>query len=414
MQTAIEYDPYSSMFYLTSAISESKVIALPASAVTATAVGEDKEMTSPSMWQDTQDPSSPSNYSRSSSRTSSTSSAASPRSTIPRPSRNPMLSPSSVFLRSNSPSPQSEWTPFRPQVRRVPGSFLTEQSQHVSPVSNSIAMTDVFSPPSSRQPHILFPQPPTHTPTPYNHHYAQQHNVDGGTGCTAAIEPKSRTNNFFGLKFFPRSPSPTRTQARAAEETKSPAAKFPPPPNAFTYKPIAGAENATGAGSGITMGRAFDPPQQTSSSSSPDARSYDANDKSCRSLVAYDKKLVQTTHAEGGGSGAGGRRGETKHCHDSVWFGTKDGKRRSRGWGFGTDSSQVDLSRASVDPHPGAGSGMNIDAREAHQQNSTASSSLVRQSRFSVGRRNRREQRSRSPRHWFVPGRFFASAGAVA
>jgi hypothetical protein len=61
----------------------------------------------------------------------------------------------------------------------------------------------------------------------------------------------------------------------------------------------------------------------------------------------------------------------------------------------------------------GAG-GMSIVAQEAQQQqNSSASSSFARQSRFSVGRRTRREQRSSSPRHWFTPGRFFASAGAA-
>ena len=49
MQTAIEYDPYSSMYLLTSPASHSKgVVVIPDSAVTA--VGEDKEMTSPSVW----------------------------------------------------------------------------------------------------------------------------------------------------------------------------------------------------------------------------------------------------------------------------------------------------------------------------------------------------------------------------
>ena len=48
MQTAIEYDPYSSMYILSSPASHSKGVVIPDSAVIA--IGEDKEMTSPSVW----------------------------------------------------------------------------------------------------------------------------------------------------------------------------------------------------------------------------------------------------------------------------------------------------------------------------------------------------------------------------
>ncbi|KAJ3564151.1 hypothetical protein NP233_g8483 [Leucocoprinus birnbaumii] len=417
MQTAIEYDPYSSMFYLTSAISESKVIALPTSAVTATVVAEDKEMTSPSIWQDSPDVSSPSLYSRSSSRTSSTSSV-SPRSSIPRPSRTPMLSPSSVFLRSSSPSPEPEWAPFRPHNRQVPGSLFSEQSQHLSPVCDSIAMTDIFpSPlsPPSRQRHIFFPPPPTHTPS--SHHYiaANERVADEGAGGTTGVtEPKSR---LFGLRFFPRSPSPVRNQIRAAQETKSPAAKVSPFAGAFADSPVASAEDPASVGTGFAMGRlCIEPAEQDSSSSCTDARAITENDKSCRSLVAHNKRSAQTLDSERpfGGARAGGRRGEEKHRHDSAWFGTWDGGRRSKEWNFGSFASQLGSPRDAASDS-GSGSCVTVDAQEAHQQqNSKAPTSSARQSRFSVGRRNRREQRSRSPRNWFMPGRFFASAGAAA
>ena len=53
MRTAIEYDPFSSMFYISSPIAYSPekdkgFIVMPESAVTV--IGEDKEMTSPSIW----------------------------------------------------------------------------------------------------------------------------------------------------------------------------------------------------------------------------------------------------------------------------------------------------------------------------------------------------------------------------
>ncbi|KAF9482300.1 kinase-like protein [Pholiota conissans] len=70
MHTAIEYDPYSSMFFVNSVNSPASpkaVVVMPDSAITA--VGEDKEMISPSMWTPSSatQMSSPSTYSDSSS-----------------------------------------------------------------------------------------------------------------------------------------------------------------------------------------------------------------------------------------------------------------------------------------------------------------------------------------------------------
>jgi len=48
MHTAIEYNPFFSMFFLNSPISPGKLVMMPESALTA--VAEDMEMTSPLMW----------------------------------------------------------------------------------------------------------------------------------------------------------------------------------------------------------------------------------------------------------------------------------------------------------------------------------------------------------------------------
>jgi hypothetical protein len=413
MQTAIEYDPYSSMFYLTSAISESKVIALPASAVTTTAVAEDKEMTSPSAWQASQDISSPSIYSRSSSRTSSSPSIMSPRSILPRHFRTGLLSPS-VFLRSNSPSPEPNWLPLRVQPRQVPSvtdNYFSEQSQHLSPVYNTIAMTDALSsssPPSpSRQPPASFPQPPTPIPASDQHDKPQL--IEGGGASNAGTSgTKSKLNGLFGLKFFPRTPSPGRLQIRAAHEhTRSPTAKITPIDDTIPNSPVGGTENATQSSSGFTFGGfTFEPPRQAPSSPRPEA-----NKKTSRPLITRNKKLAQTIDAEeteGEGSGPGRR--ETKHRRESIWFGTREAGRRLR--------DRETESYASQDVSFGTPTNLSVTDGVAqkvpHQENSTSSPSSGRQSRFSVGRRNRREQRSRSPRHWFMPGRLFASAGAAS
>ena len=415
MQTAIEYDPYSSMFYLTSALSRNKFVPLPVSAATAADVVEDKEMTS--TWQELPDASSPSIYSRASSRTSSSSSV-SPRSTNPQSSRTPMLSPPSVFLRSNSPSPEPEWSPFCPQPRQAPDSFITEQSQHLSPVCSSIAMTDIFSllSPSSpsRQPHIFPPPPPPHTPIVLNYNTTNTRVTNRGEGCVSPSEPKSRSSNLFRLKFFPRSPSPTWCQAHATQEKKSHTKKIPSFPHVSSNSAITCAENVTGVSSGVALGRlCVEPVEQTSSSSCPNARANAESDKSCRSFIACDKKPNKTFDSEEAVRGTGGRHGERKCRHDLAWLRTWEGGWRSKDQGLGTCSSQVDSSRNSVSVS-GPGSCMIMNEHEAHPQKNSKISASVKQSRTSVSRYTRREQRSRSPRNWFIPGRFFASAGAAA
>lgn len=413
MQTAIEYDSYSSMFYLTSAISESKVIALPASAVTTTAVAEDKEMTSPSAWQASQDISSPSIYSRSSSRTSSSPSIMSPRSIFPRHFRTGMLSPS-VFLRSNSPSPEPDWLPLRVQPRPVPtvtDSYFSEQSQHLSPVYDTIAMTDALSSPSPISPlrlsHVFFPEPPTHIPTP-NRHDKPQLIEGGGSNSGGETRTKSKLNGLFGLKFFPRTPSPARQQNRAVhEQTRSPTANITSIDDTVPNIPVASTENATESSSGLTFGGfTFEPHRPAPSSPHPEA-----NSKPSRSLITRNKKLAQTVDAEETeGEGSGPRRRETKQRRESIWFGTWEAGRRLRD--RETESFTSQNVSYGTPTHLSGTDG--VTQQVPHQENSTSSPSSGRQSRFSVGRRNRREQRSRSPRYWFMPGRLFASAGAAS
>jgi len=325
MQTAIECGPYSSMTYLKSALSKTKVIALPTSTATATAVTEDKEMTSPLTWQGFMDVSSPSSYSRASLRTSSP--FVSPRSTNLRSSRTPMLFPSSVFLRSNSPSPETEWASVRPQPHQVPDNFITEQSQHLFPVCNPAAMTDIssllspFSP--SRQPQFFFPPPPVHTPVVFNHNAVSTRVTNGGTGCASPNEPKSRYSSLFGLRFFPWSPSLSWGQARATQEKKSPATKVP-----SSNSTIAGTENVASVSSGVTLGHiCIEPAEQTSSPSCLDARANIKDDETYRSFIACDKKSIKTLDSEGAvcGAGTGERRGEGKCRHDLAWPRTWEG-----------------------------------------------------------------------------------------
>ena len=418
MQTAVEYDPYSSMFYLTSALSKSKVIALPASTVTATALTEDKEMTSSLTWQGFPDVSSPSPsiYSRASSRTSH---FIPPRSTDLRSSRAPMLSLSSVFLRSNSPSPEREWAPVCPQPHQVPVNFITEQSQHLFPVCIPTAMTDIssiLSPPSpSRQPQFFFPLPAVHTPVVFNHNTVNTRATNGGAGCASPNEPKSRYSSLFGLRFFPWSPSSAWGQARATQEKKSLATKSPSS-NCTIAGTIAGTENVTSVSSGVTLGHiCIEPVEQTSSSSCPDARANTEDDETCRSFISCDKKSIKTLDSEGAVCGAGTRerRGEGKYRHDVVWLRTWEGGWRSKYQGSGTCTSQVDSSQNSASVS-GPCSYTSVNEQEAYSQQNSKTSASVRQNRISVGRYTRRERRSRSPRNWFIPGRFFASAGAGA
>ncbi|KAF6764132.1 other/RAN protein kinase [Ephemerocybe angulata] len=113
MHTAIEYDPYSSLFFLSTPISAKLDSAI-------TAVAEDKEMISPSVWRRSYaEMSSPSEYSD--------------------------IGGIDHFARSASPSPEPHW----PSTRHVESS-PSPQCQP-SPASAYSPMTDIVSSPPSRQ-----------------------------------------------------------------------------------------------------------------------------------------------------------------------------------------------------------------------------------------------------------------------
>jgi hypothetical protein len=174
MHTAIEYDPYASLFFVSSPASP-KGLFVPDSAITA--VAEDKEMISPSVWSSSAtEMSSPSIYSSSSSASSID------------------KADDDVFPRSSTPSPEPNWLGFSTQVRSPP----IQQCQLSSSVSAS--MTDVLS---HSRPSILSSRKP--------------HNG------------KSKTTSRFGLKLFPRaSPSPA--------PPSSPATPLPYERNAFKLR----------------------------------------------------------------------------------------------------------------------------------------------------------------------------------
>jgi hypothetical protein len=174
MHTAIEYDPFSSMFFLNSPISPGKLVMMPESALTA--VAEDKEMTSPSMWTSSSatQMSSPSIYSDSSVSSS-------------------IAGEDLQFVRSRTPSPEPDfrWTSFSNQVQ----SLLPQQCQ-LSP-SVSIAMTNASLP--SRHPDsILSSQNRPDTPV-----------TTDNTPSPGITHTKPKTLTRFAIKFFPRTSSPS-------------------------------------------------------------------------------------------------------------------------------------------------------------------------------------------------------------
>lgn len=134
MHTAIEYDPYSSMFYhdnpiLHSPEKDKSPIVIPNSAITA--VGEDKVMISPSLWTSSSvtDMSSPSSYSNSSSSLSSQGEAP-------------------QFCRSTSPSPEPAETraslDIFPTYHKIQVQYPSKPCQPFFSVSSS--MTDIILP----------------------------------------------------------------------------------------------------------------------------------------------------------------------------------------------------------------------------------------------------------------------------
>ncbi|KIM47164.1 hypothetical protein M413DRAFT_23421 [Hebeloma cylindrosporum] len=177
MHTAIEYDPFSSMFYLNSPISPGKLVMMPDSALTA--VAEDKEMTSPSVWTSSSatQMSLPSIYSDSSASSS-------------------IAGEDLRFVRSRTPSPEPDFS-WTTQVQ----SLLPQQCQLYSSVS--IAMTN-DSPPSRPSKSILSSQ--NHADT----------TIDTPSPGITYSKPKTLTR--FANKFFPRtsSPSPPSTPPTAS------------------------------------------------------------------------------------------------------------------------------------------------------------------------------------------------------
>ena len=209
MQTAIEYDPYSSMYLLTSPASHSKgVVVIPDSAVTA--VGEDKEMTSPSVWM-------------SSSATQMSS-----------PSINSDSSESDSndedfrFTRSTNPSPEPfDWSMFSTQVQCPP-----QQCQISSSVSTAITDAPVL-PPSRLSNSIFSPlkrkRRSSRITNTANTAHNTAHNPDSSSNTS---KPKSLSR--FAIKFFPRSSSPTSSPPKSTSSTSSGRLTTESPGSSFT------------------------------------------------------------------------------------------------------------------------------------------------------------------------------------
>lgn len=197
MHTAIEFDPHSSMFFLNSPLSDNGLVVMPDSAITA--VGEDKEMISPSMWTSTSatQMSSLSSYSD-----SSTSSS--------------FASEDLNFTRSRTPSPEpnyeAQWVSYA-QVESLP----PQQCQLSSSVSTAI--TDI---------HLHSRLTPTFT-APRRR---------GIAAAAAAAAPrasgKSSPLGRLAIKLFPRasSPSPASPTPTAALPARRAAVTSPHPPPA--------------------------------------------------------------------------------------------------------------------------------------------------------------------------------------
>ena len=184
MQTAIEYDPYSSSFFLASAASESKPsIAMPSSFdLGTTATTEDKEMDSPSVWEYSMaDLSSPSVYATT--RSSMTGSI--------------IAHDISFDTRPSTPSPDAiVWPEFHTQP-------LPQQSQH-SPHVYAL-LTDAVPPPRSST-----------SPSP------SKKSHDGKLKASSIFNP---------IKFFPRSsPSSPLPQKASLSQGRQQPQPHPPSP----------------------------------------------------------------------------------------------------------------------------------------------------------------------------------------
>jgi hypothetical protein len=203
MQTAIEYDPYSSMYFLSRPVSPSKgIVVIPDSAVTA--VGEDKEMISPSVWM-----------------CSSATQMSSP-STNSDSSRSGSIDEEDFrFTRSTNPSPeQFDWSMFPTQVQCPP-----QQCQISSSVSTAI--TDVTVLPPSRLSNSIF------RPLKRKRRSSRITNINTAHN-TASSPNKPKTFSRFAIKFFPRSSSPTSSPPAPTLSTSSGRLTTESPRSSFT------------------------------------------------------------------------------------------------------------------------------------------------------------------------------------
>ena len=201
MQTAIEYDPYSSMYFLSSPASHSNgIVFIPDSAVTA--VGEDKEMTSPSVWM------------------SSSATQMSFPSTNSDSSQSDSIDEENFrFTRSTNPSPEPfDWSMFSTQVQCPP-----QQCQISSSVSSAITDAPVLPP--SRLSNSIF------SPLKRKRRSSRITNTLRNT-ARSPIKPKSLSR--FAIKFFPRSSSPTSSPPKPTSSTTFGSLTTESPRSSFT------------------------------------------------------------------------------------------------------------------------------------------------------------------------------------
>jgi len=204
MHTAIEYDPYSSMYYINSPIPHSPekgVIVMPDSALTA--VGEDKEMTSPSVW---------------------TSSSATEMSS---PSSFASSSPSSSiggedleFRRSSTPSPEpyghALWATYSPSHQSQVQCTPPQQCALSSTMSTS--MTDVVLSSSRLRPTSPFTAVKSSKKGDTSVASSVVSPPTAGSPTTNPSRSPTNTLTRIAIKLFPRPSSPTPAQASPVPE----------------------------------------------------------------------------------------------------------------------------------------------------------------------------------------------------
>ena len=215
MHTAIEYDPHSSMFFVSSPLSANGVIVMPDSAITA--VGEDKEMTSPSMW------------------TPSSTTQMSAVSIYSDPSTISSFASEDNFTRSRTPSPEPAY--YDALLAQAP---LPQQCQLSSSVSTATSDTH----PDSRLTPTVCPQ----------HRRGTAPAPAGAAPAAGKPSPLGR----FAVKFFPRAPSPAPAPPApaAAAAARRAAAREPHPPAARGEAPPAPPRAAAGRASEVGRGGA--------------------------------------------------------------------------------------------------------------------------------------------------------------